>query len=125
MPMLFSLLVLAIVIATLVDVIRRDNSMIKHLPKFCWILIVIMIPLIGSALWWAIGREYPEQVSFSVRPQRQAATPLSAPAREWTDPRSTEQQMADLDREIEEWRLREEIAKRAHRDDAGDGRAAS
>ena len=34
------------------------------------------------------------------------------PPAEKIDTRTTEQQIADLDREIEEWRLREEIARR-------------
>jgi len=57
-------------------------------------------------------------------PQRRAqasARPSPAAPATWTPPadtRTTEQQIEDLDREIEEWRLREEIAKR--KDEQGD-----
>ncbi len=55
-------------------------------------------------------------VSLPRMPRREArpSAPAAA-APQYTasaDVRTTEQQIADLDREIEEWRLREEIAKR-------------
>ena len=40
-----------------------------------------------------------------------------------TDTRTTEQQIADLDREIEEWRLRQEIEKRRRDGEAPTGSA--
>ncbi|MNJ03241.1 hypothetical protein D3C73_1634790 [compost metagenome] len=43
---------------------------------------------------------------------RTAPAPPAPPA----DLRTTEQQIADLDREIEEWRLREEVEKRKRED---------
>jgi len=115
MPFLFSLLVIALMVGALVDIIRREDSQVRFLPKMAWIVIVILLPLIGSLLWFAIGREYSE-AGLRI-PRMRAATP-SAPTR--TDPaprrpadaRSTEEQIADLDREIEEWRLRAEIERR-------------
>ena len=59
MPFL-SILLLALVILTLVDVITRDESQVRHMPRFVWLLLVILLPLIGSILWFTIGREYPE-----------------------------------------------------------------
>ncbi|AMG82162.1 MULTISPECIES: PLDc N-terminal domain-containing protein [Microbacterium] len=116
MPFLFSLLVIALMIGALIDIITRDDSQVKHLPKMVWIIIVILLPLIGSALWFALGREYGEggvPLPRMRRAERPAAptTTVARPAPP-VDVRSTEQQIADLDREIEEWRLREEIEKR-------------
>lgn len=113
MPFLFSFLVIALMIGALIDIITRDDAQVKHLPKVAWAFIVILLPLIGSALWFALGREYGEG---GIRMPRRASVARSGPSvqveRMPVDTRSTEQQLADLDREIEEWRLRAEIEKR-------------
>lgn len=116
MPFL-SILVLALLIGALIDIIVRDQSQVKHLPKMFWILIVVLLPLIGSILWFTLGREYGEGgVALPRMPRREARGTRAPSAPQRTAPpvdsRTTEQQIADLDREIEEWRLREEIAKR-------------
>lgn len=124
MSFLFSLFVLALTIGALVDIIRRDDAQVRFLPKLAWIIIVILLPLIGSLLWFALGRVYAEE---GLRIPRMRRAPRSRPSgpqmpasrvAEPVDQRSTEQQIADLDREIEEWRLREEIEKRKR--DGGD-----
>ncbi|GAB3634053.1 hypothetical protein GCM10027421_34060 [Microbacterium shaanxiense] len=117
MPFL-SILIIALMIGALIDVITRDDSQVKYLPKMVWVIIVILLPLIGSALWFALGREYSGGgISMPRMPQRASrqsgqATP---PAPSWSPPaetRTTEQQIADLDREIQEWELRQQIEAR-------------
>ncbi|WP_226531619.1 PLDc N-terminal domain-containing protein [Microbacterium paraoxydans] len=125
MPFLFSLLIIALMIGALIDIITRDNSLVKHLPKMVWIIIVILLPLIGSALWFAIGREYGDagvQIPRMRRAQRPSPQTDVRPAPP-VDRRTTEEQIADLDREIEEWRLRQEIEKRRRDGDAPSGSA--
>jgi len=116
MPFL-SVLILALMIGALIDVIMRDQSQVKHLPKMVWVILVVLLPVIGSILWFVLGREYgeggvslPRMRRREARPRRSAQTAVQQMAP--SDTRTTEQQIADLDREIEEWRLREEIAKR-------------
>ena len=46
---------LATVLA-LIDIIMRDDWQVKHLPKFGWILLVIVLPAIGTVLWFLLGR---------------------------------------------------------------------
>lgn len=119
MPFLFTLITIALMVFALVDIIRRDDSQVRFMPKFVWLLLVILLPLIGSVLWFAIGREYPEGgIRLGRQARGEAAVhPPVAPAPP-VDVRTTEQQIADLDREIEEWRLRQEIEKRKkERDD--------
>ncbi|GAA1940738.1 hypothetical protein GCM10009775_35770 [Microbacterium aoyamense] len=112
MPLL-SLLVIGVMIFTLVDIIRRDDFQVKHLPKTMWVIIAILLPLIGSLLWFTLGRVYPEDGPRVPRPSRGAAAPAPAPAPTYPrDARSTEQQLADLEREIEEDRLRDELRRR-------------
>lgn len=114
MGYLISLLVVALMVFALVDIIRRDDSQVKYMPKFVWLLLVILLPFIGSVLWFGIGREYPEGGVRFERPVRRdsARPPQPAAPSLPVDTRTTEQQIADLDREIEEWRLRQEIEKR-------------
>ena len=124
MPFLFTILVIALMVGALVDIIKRDDAQVRYLPKMAWIVIVILLPLIGSLLWFAIGREYSE-AGLRIPRMRASAPPTSsrpAPAPAMPiDTRTTEQQIADLDREIEEWRLRQEIEKR--RGENGDASA--
>lgn len=122
MPFLFSLLVIALMIGALVDIITREDSQVRFLPKMAWIIIVILLPLIGSLLWFAIGREYSDAGLRMPRMARrvQHPSPPAAPSPP-ADTRTTEQQIADLDREIEEWKLREEIEKRKRDSSTGSG----
>lgn len=113
MPMILSFLVIALMVGALVDIITRDNSLVKHLPKMAWAFIVILLPLIGSALWFGLGREY-SGGGVRIPRMRRAQSDTWAPAQPSPprDMRTTEQQIADLDREIEEWRLMQEIERR-------------
>ncbi|MEO6942081.1 MAG: PLD nuclease N-terminal domain-containing protein [Terrimesophilobacter sp.] len=58
MYVLLSILPLLFMIGALADIITMDPSRVKHLPKFAWIILVILLPLVGSILWFAVGREY-------------------------------------------------------------------
>ncbi|GAA3430572.1 PLDc N-terminal domain-containing protein [Kutzneria kofuensis] len=40
----------------LVDVIVTDDSVCRHLPKMLWLLVVLLLPLVGSILWLAVGK---------------------------------------------------------------------
>jgi len=110
MPFLLSLLVLAAMIFALIDIIRRDEHEVRHLPKMMWLIIVILLPLIGTVLWFTLGRVYPEGGVRMPRPAARTVAPPAPVARRET--RTTEEQLADLEREIEEERLRAELARR-------------
>ncbi|WP_345752215.1 PLD nuclease N-terminal domain-containing protein [Microbacterium rhizophilus] len=112
MPFVFSLLVLAFSVVTLIDIITRPDGQVKHLSKIAWILLAVLIPIVGGIVWWAAGREYPERpVRVSGAASRPAPRVRIVDDRRM-DARSTEQQLADLEREIEADRLRAEIARR-------------
>jgi uncharacterized integral membrane protein len=38
------------------DVITTDEALMQHLPKFAWILIVVLLSDLGSLLWLGLGR---------------------------------------------------------------------
>jgi hypothetical protein len=40
----------------IVDVITTDDAIVRHLPKIVWLLIVVLVPDIGSLLWLGLGR---------------------------------------------------------------------
>lgn len=107
---------LLLLVFALVDIIRADRWSIRHLDKSMWIIIVILLPLIGSVLWFAIGREYGRSIhlgSFG-DPRRRDSLPHAES--------TTERELAALEREIEreeqDDRIRRLEAKlRAHRGD--------
>jgi hypothetical protein len=102
---LLPLLSFVLFVAALIDIILRQEGQVKHLPKLVWILIIILLPLIGSILWFAIGREYNASGGRSVLSMPRVATkmpepgPSAAPRREGE--LTTEEQLAQIDREIE------------------------
>jgi hypothetical protein len=104
MGLVFSILVLVLMVGALIDIITARATR-WHLPKVFWIILVIIVPLAGSPSGSSsdastTGRD-PAAAPAERRPAR-----LRPPAVAAADTRSTEQQIADLDREIEEWRLR-------------------
>jgi hypothetical protein len=119
------LLTLVLFAIALIDIILRDASQVKHLPKFAWIIIVILLPLLGSLLWFGLGREYQGSSSggpFSAR--RGSSTrsvepfpepfrnPLAEPVREPSRGElSTEAQLAELEREIEFYERKARVEK--------------
>jgi hypothetical protein len=55
-----SLLYIGIMVWAIADILLIDSSRVRGLPKFAWVTLVILLPLIGSILWVAIGRERSE-----------------------------------------------------------------
>lgn len=56
--LLFVLIAVAVtfMVYSLVDTIFRPARLIRALPKWAWVLIVIFIPILGGVLWFLIGR---------------------------------------------------------------------
>ncbi|MBK5109362.1 MAG: PLDc_N domain-containing protein [Anaerolineales bacterium] len=56
-PLLLPLLIVEIglLIIALVDLIRREN--VKHLPKWAWAVIIIVLNFIGPIAYLIVGRE--------------------------------------------------------------------
>lgn len=100
--------VLLITVGALIDIILRSEWQVRHLPKFGWILLVIFLPFVGSVLWFTLGREYPAPTprthTGGGRYHSQAHTPSG-----FERPRSTEEQLADLEREIEFYRQQQRL----------------
>ena len=65
--------ILAIYVYGLVDVIRTDRHFTRGFSKTTWLIMVILLPLIGAALWFLIGRPRTTAVAQPVYPQHPAA----------------------------------------------------
>lgn len=122
--LLVALLLLTLLVAALVDIAQRPRDDVRHLPKAVWIIIVVLLPLIGSILWFTVGRA---QAPKGARRERRTARSKRAPAddpRPDAAPTSTETQLAALEREIEEAerdeRIRQLEAEVRRRRDAGE-----
>ncbi|MFX5693316.1 PLD nuclease N-terminal domain-containing protein, partial [Acinetobacter baumannii] len=81
--------------------------------KFAWVFFIVLLPLIGSILWFTIGREWEqrrEPMSFG-DPRRWQRDTEPAPAPRAHDRRTTEQQIADLEREMYLADLEEQVRR--------------
>ncbi len=54
--LLLVILPLAFLIYGLIDCLRTDSADMRSLPKPAWLLVIILLPLIGVALWLIFGR---------------------------------------------------------------------
>jgi hypothetical protein len=80
------LLVVALWIFCLVDVIVSKEDECRNLPKLLWLLIVLMLPDVGSVLWLIAGRPRGLRQSWQQRTQRQRTAPSTRMAPRTTMP---------------------------------------
>lgn len=51
-----ALIALAITIYALIECVRTRPNDVRSLPKAGWVLAIILLPLVGAALWFWLGR---------------------------------------------------------------------
>ncbi|MCD0448779.1 PLD nuclease N-terminal domain-containing protein [Actinocorallia sp. API 0066] len=76
MPLLFGgfgLILLAFWIFCIFDVLTTDAGDVRNLPKFLWLVVVLLIPDVGSILWLVFGRPRPPWEAL----RRPPATPVA------------------------------------------------
>ena len=74
------LLVVVLWIFCLVDVIVSKEDECRNLPKLLWLLIVLMLPDVGSVLWLIAGRPKGVRQSWQQRTSRtRMAPPVTNP----------------------------------------------
>jgi hypothetical protein len=54
----FGIVMLGLWLFCIIDVITTDQSRIRNLPKLTWLLIVIVLPDIGSIVWLVAGHTW-------------------------------------------------------------------
>ncbi|HEY3337925.1 MAG TPA: PLD nuclease N-terminal domain-containing protein [Propionicimonas sp.] len=47
---------LALVVFCLIDCVQADEHRIRNLPKWAWIVLIILIPIAGAVVWLIGGR---------------------------------------------------------------------
>jgi len=58
------LLVVALYIYFIIDVARTPKGQARTFPKWLWMLLVILLPLVGGVLWLLLGRARPQGGGF-------------------------------------------------------------
>jgi len=51
-----SLLIAAVIVYAIVDVATTPAARIRGLPKWLWIVVVVLVPLVGAILWFIVGK---------------------------------------------------------------------
>lgn len=117
---LFGLLLVFLWIYCILDVISSDASLVRNLPKLVWLVLVIIVPDVGSIAWLVLGR--PRGARFEpgsttrrraprVREARSSATPAPDDSPEFLrslDDRRLRAWEDDLRRREEELRKRDD-----------------
>jgi len=67
---LVGLVVLALWIFCIIDVITTRDDEVRNLPKLVWLIIVVLVPTIGSIAWLVAGRSWQSSVNRMVPPAR-------------------------------------------------------
>jgi len=49
------IVLLGVYIASIIDVVRTPSLQVRRLPTFVWLLIVLLLPVVGGAIWWIFG----------------------------------------------------------------------
>src|SRR5689334_15413425 len=106
----FGLVMLAFWVWAIFDVISSEETLVRNLPKFMWLMLVIFLSDIGAIAWLLMGR--PENVGFrpgDTTPRQRVIGAEDGPR--WAEDHAKRQHHAamddELDRRIEERRLRE------------------
>lgn len=47
---------LALVVFCLIDCVQADEHRIRNLPKWAWVVLIILLPIVGPVVWLVAGR---------------------------------------------------------------------
>lgn len=121
---LLGLALLALWAYCIFDIISTDEALMRNMPKILWLIVVIVIPPVGSVAWLLLGRP----LGAGLRP---GDTSTYTPPRPRSRPRAPDddpQFLAGLDDEtkrLKAWeddlKRREDELKRRNGDEDGKG----
>jgi hypothetical protein len=72
----FAIVALIVWLIALAEAITADQALVRNLPKFFWIMLILIIFPIGAILWFVLGRpqgggrDLPSQGDHGLRPPR-------------------------------------------------------
>ena len=55
MPSLVGLVVLIVVVYALVDCLRSPDAEVTGLPRWAWLLVILLLPPLGAIAWLVLG----------------------------------------------------------------------
>lgn len=114
LQILLSLMTLALWVYCLVEVVTADERRVRGLPKLGWLVVVILLPLIGSILWLAVGR--PTGPAPRTSEVGEAFPEYDRPGRaEAQDPAKEAEFLAQVRSRAEQQRQQYDAARRAER----------
>ncbi|MFJ4221274.1 PLD nuclease N-terminal domain-containing protein [Curtobacterium luteum] len=115
-----------LLVFALIDILTKTDSEVRGLPKIAWVLLCIFVPVVGPIVWFAVGHDWaPGERNHGryldpVRHEDRYATLGEARSAHGAKRvTGTEQELADLEREIEYWEFQARL-KRA-KEAAGEG----
>lgn len=86
------LLVLALWIFCIIDVITSNEWEVRNLPKMAWLLIVLLLPTVGSIVWLVAGRPQGARIGPPAPPTTSRFPEYDRPGRfAATDPEDDEE----------------------------------
>jgi hypothetical protein len=56
--LLFALQILLVVLA-LISCLSAEDGEVRALPRFVWVIVILLFPLVGSIVYFAVGRPLP------------------------------------------------------------------
>jgi hypothetical protein len=121
---LLSVFLLLLTVGALVTVITADEGTVRHLPKLVWVLLIVFLPLVGSIVWFAVGKDWSgsarEPVSFG-DPRREEAARLREPTRSTPedDEAAIEAEIRYHEKQAEIRRLEAEVARKREQEAGG------
>lgn len=94
----FGLILFAVWLFCLIDVITTPPQRCRNLPKWAWLLIVLLLVEVGAIVWLVAGRVW--------EPKQQVSAGVRRPARKAMAPDDDEEYLAGLRARVEEQRRR-------------------
>ena len=53
------LFLIALYIYFIIDVLRTPSNQTRALPRWVWLLVVVLVPILGGLIWFFFGRALP------------------------------------------------------------------
>ena len=63
-------LIMVLWIFCLIDVVTADDGGVRHIPRLAWLLVVLLLPLVGSMVWLFAGRPVGGRIWGGSAPRR-------------------------------------------------------
>ena len=104
-----SIVAFALWIWALITCITVDPERVRTLPKWAWIVIVVLLGAIGAILWLLLGRPRgaDRRESRSVRSQSVAPRARGRVETDADRPEISDRRSAELDRQLAQWEARQ------------------